>query len=100
MVILQTDPVVMLRTDGQVAKGAFRWFLKLMIGQPQTIARVWFSAELLRLYVDKDWINECVLHDNPRKADPFPTGKFKKFVEVTLIKNLKRYLLYTLKENI
>ncbi len=86
MVILQTDPVVMLRTDGQVEPGALRQFIELITNRPQTVARVWFSAEVLRRYVNKDWINECVLHDNPRKADPFPTDKFKEFVEVTLIK--------------
>ncbi len=89
MVILQTDPVVMLRTDGQLEPGALRWFIELITNQPQTVARVWFSTEMLRRYVNKDWINEYLLHDNPRKADPFPTSKCKEFVEVTLIKKAK-----------
>ncbi len=89
MVILQTDRVITQRTDGRVELGALGRFLKLITSQPETVERAWFSVEVLRRYVNKDCINECVLQDNPRKADPFPTDKFKEFVEVTLIKKMK-----------
>ncbi len=60
MVILQTDRVMMLRTDGQMELAALRRFKELITSQSQTVERVWFSAEVLRRYVNKDWINECV----------------------------------------
>ncbi len=101
MVILQTDRVITLRTDGRVELGALGRFLKLITSRPETVERAWFSAEVLRRYVNRDWINECVLQDNPRKADPFPTDKFKEFVEVTLIKKDEMmFVVYIEKEDL
>ncbi len=99
MVILQTDRVITQRTDGRVELGALGQFKELITSQSTTVERVWFSAEVLKRYVNKDWIKECVLHDNPRKADPFPTDKFKEFVEVTLIKKAEMvFVVYIEKE--
>ncbi len=52
--------------------------------------------------MDKDWIGECMLHDNPRKADPFQALKMgKKFIEVTLIKKAKTvFVVYIEREYI
>ncbi len=54
MVILQMDRVITLRTDGRVELRALGRFIELITNQPETVERAWFSAEVLRRYVNRD----------------------------------------------
>ncbi len=46
----------------------------------------WFSLEVLRIFVYRDWIDECLVHDSPRTQDPFSKWEMRTFVEVTLLR--------------
>lgn len=36
------------------------------------------------MFVYRDWIDECLVHDSPRKQDPFSKWEMRTFAEVTL----------------
>ncbi len=71
---------------GQVAGMSLGRFHELIWDQPESVARIWFSLGILRVFVDKDGESDCLTHDFPRKQDPVSDWETRRFFEVTLIR--------------
>ncbi|XP_058612776.1 uncharacterized protein LOC131527579 [Onychostoma macrolepis] len=87
---IQASAVMVQENSGHLIEMTLGRFFHAAWYRPRIAGRVYFSLAALRVLVDRDGdLNECLMHDSPRKQDILPIWEMRRFVEITFFRRWK-----------